>query len=75
LIQRSNLRKPAVQAFLEVLRSEKFKKELKQRLPGLTPTEETGKIIYPRSTTRVRMCSFQRIEDIADSHPLPIDII
>ncbi|MDQ1279970.1 MAG: molybdopterin molybdotransferase, partial [Thermoproteota archaeon] len=49
LIQKSRFTNPAIQSFLEVLRSEEFHKEMKQRLPGLTPTEETGKIIYPQN--------------------------
>lgn len=50
LIQKSRFAQPAVQAFLEVLRSEEFRREMKLRLPGLTPTEETGKIIYPKDS-------------------------
>ncbi|MFH0897768.1 MAG: substrate-binding domain-containing protein, partial [Candidatus Bathyarchaeota archaeon] len=52
LIQRSRFEKPSIQTFLEVLRSKEFKKELKQRLPGLSPTEETGRIIYPKDFNR-----------------------
>ena len=48
LIQRNRLTKPAVQALLEILRSDEFKRELKRRLPGLSPTEETGMIIHPK---------------------------
>ena len=39
------LKKPAVKTFLEVLGSKEFKRELK-KTPGLTPTNETGKIIH-----------------------------
>ena len=46
LVQKSRLSKPGVQAFLEVLRSAEFKKELKEKLPGLSPTEDTGAVIY-----------------------------
>ncbi|MFH0748666.1 MAG: molybdopterin biosynthesis protein [Candidatus Bathyarchaeota archaeon] len=48
LIQKSSLLKPAVKSFLEVLKSKEFKGELKQRLPGLSPTEDTGTVIFPK---------------------------
>jgi putative molybdopterin biosynthesis protein len=44
-VPREKLEKPAVKNFLEVLKSDEFKKELK-KTPGLTPTDETGKIIH-----------------------------
>ena len=44
VVPREKLEKPAVKNFLEVLKSNEFKKELK-KTPGLTPTDETGKII------------------------------
>ncbi|MEM3672645.1 MAG: molybdopterin biosynthesis protein [Candidatus Bathyarchaeia archaeon] len=47
VIQKNRLQKQPIQAFLTILRSEKFKEELKKRAPGLVPTEETGKVIYP----------------------------
>ncbi len=47
LIQKNRLSKPSVQAFLEILKSEEFKKELKDKLPGLSPTDDIGVIIYP----------------------------
>jgi len=46
VVQKSRLQMQPIQAFLEVLRSELFKEELKRRVPGLVPTEEMGKIIY-----------------------------
>ncbi|MEM3566879.1 MAG: substrate-binding domain-containing protein, partial [Candidatus Bathyarchaeia archaeon] len=46
-VQKNRLQKQPIQAFLAMLRSEKFKEELKKRAPGLIPTEETGKVIYP----------------------------
>lgn len=49
LIQKSKSSKPAIKAFLEVLRSEEFGREMKKRLPGFIPTEETGNIIYPKN--------------------------
>jgi putative molybdopterin biosynthesis protein len=48
LVQKNRLSKPSVQAFLEVLKSEEFKKELKDKLPGLSPTNNTGLVIYPK---------------------------
>ncbi|MEM3726231.1 MAG: molybdopterin biosynthesis protein [Candidatus Bathyarchaeia archaeon] len=47
VIQKNRLQKQPIQGFLAMLRSEKFKEELKKRAPGLIPTEETGKVIYP----------------------------
>lgn len=49
LIQKIRITKPAIQAFLGVLRSDEFKRELKLRLPGLSPTDETGMIIHPKN--------------------------
>ena len=48
LVQKGRLSKPSIQAFLEVLRSAEFKKELKEKLSGLSPTEDTGAVIYPK---------------------------
>jgi putative molybdopterin biosynthesis protein len=45
-IQAGRIEKQAIQAFLEMLRSEDFKNELEQRAPGLLATRETGEIIY-----------------------------
>jgi putative molybdopterin biosynthesis protein len=44
-IPREKLEKPAVKAFINALESPEFKKELK-KMPGLTPTNDTGKIIH-----------------------------
>jgi len=46
LISRDSLSKPAVQAFINVLRSERFHEELARRFPGLRATRDTGKIIW-----------------------------
>jgi len=46
VIQKSRLQRQPIQAFLDVLRSEDFKEELKKRAPGLVPTKETGKMVY-----------------------------
>jgi putative molybdopterin biosynthesis protein len=45
VIPREKFEKPAVRAFLDVLKSTEFKKELK-KTPGLTPTRDMGKIIH-----------------------------
>jgi len=45
VIPREKFEKPAVSAFLRVLKSTEFKKELK-KTPGLTPTRDIGKIIH-----------------------------
>jgi putative molybdopterin biosynthesis protein len=47
VVQKNRLQKQPIQAFVTTLKSEKFKEELKKRAPGLVPTEETGKVIYP----------------------------
>ncbi|MEM3736569.1 MAG: molybdopterin biosynthesis protein [Candidatus Bathyarchaeia archaeon] len=44
-ILKGRLTKPAVKLFVDTLGSEWFKSELPQKYPGLTPTEETGKMI------------------------------
>jgi len=48
IINRTSWNKSTVQAFLEILRSHEFKRELQQVLLGIHPTEETGKIIHPK---------------------------
>jgi molybdenum cofactor synthesis domain-containing protein len=45
LINKERLSKPAVQIFLEELRSEDFQKELVEELPGYRVLPETGKVI------------------------------
>ncbi len=40
------LDKPSVRGFLEVLRSEEFKREVAKRVPGIIPRKDTGTIIY-----------------------------
>ena len=45
VIRKDRLDKEAVKLFLEVLKSEEFRKELEKRLPGIRVTERTGKII------------------------------
>ncbi len=47
LALKTRLEKPAVKAFLQVLRSPEFKAQLEKRTPGLIATDETGKIIQP----------------------------
>ncbi len=47
VVQKSRLSKPSVQAFLDVLRSTEFRTALPATLPGLSPTDDTGAIIYP----------------------------
>ena len=47
VVPKNRLQKQPIQAFMTTLKSEKFKEELKKRAPGLVPTEETGKVIYP----------------------------
>lgn len=42
--------KKSIQVLLKVLRSEEFREEL-EKLPGLTPTKETGKVIYSPDNT------------------------
>jgi putative molybdopterin biosynthesis protein len=52
------LEKWHIKSFLETLRSEEFKQELKRRALGLTPTEETGEIIYsPKSKVAQALAS------------------
>jgi putative molybdopterin biosynthesis protein len=46
LIRKERYRKPSVQAFLEVLRSNLFRMELPKQAIGLTPDEDMGKILY-----------------------------
>ena len=48
VVQKSRLSKPSVQSFLDVLKSAEFKKELKDKLLGLSPTTDTGGIVYPK---------------------------
>lgn len=47
LVRVDRLCKPVVQAFLEVLRSDRFKSAL-QHLPGIEPLAETGVRLHPR---------------------------
>jgi putative molybdopterin biosynthesis protein len=47
LIRRERYGKPSVQAFLDVLRSREFQYELPKRAIGLTPSKETGEVLYP----------------------------
>lgn len=44
------LRQP-IRAFLEVLRSEEFKREVERRVAGIIPTEETGTVVYSPTET------------------------
>ncbi len=44
-IQAERKSKEAVRVFLDTLRSKDFRSELEQRVPGLFPTDETGKTI------------------------------
>jgi putative molybdopterin biosynthesis protein len=46
-VQKKRLQKKSIQAFIDALKSETFKEELKNRASGLVPTKDTGKIIYP----------------------------
>jgi putative molybdopterin biosynthesis protein len=46
LIRKNRFKKPSVQSFLEVLRSEEFSKELPRKAVGLHPSKDTGKILY-----------------------------
>lgn len=46
LIHRERIGKPSVQAFLAVLRSKEFKEQLSKRAIGLTPTDDTGTVLY-----------------------------
>ena len=48
LIRKERFVKDVVKAFVEVLRSEEFKTALRKRTVGLTPTKETGLVIYPQ---------------------------
>ena len=48
LVRKDALEKEAVRTFLEILKSAEFKDEIRQRTVGLTPTRETGFIIYPK---------------------------
>jgi len=45
-ISLDKLRREAVQSFLETLRSEEFKTMILNRVPGIIPTNETGKTVY-----------------------------
>ncbi len=45
VIRKERLEKESVKLFLEVLKSEEFRRELEKRLPGIRVTERTGKII------------------------------
>ena len=47
VIRRERYGKPPVQAFLDVLRSREFQYELPKRAIGLTPSKETGEVLYP----------------------------
>jgi len=46
LIQKVNLSKPSINVFLEILKSDEFKKELPKQNPGLFSDEKTGEIIF-----------------------------
>ncbi len=46
IVRLKSLRKKAVQLFIETIRSEEFKSILKREASGLTPTDETGNLIY-----------------------------
>jgi putative molybdopterin biosynthesis protein len=45
-VRADRMNKKSVKAFLSVLRSEEFKARLR-RIKGLSPTEETGDVLYP----------------------------
>lgn len=45
VIRKERLSKESVKDFIEVLKSEEFRRELEQRLPGIQVTKDTGKII------------------------------
>jgi putative molybdopterin biosynthesis protein len=49
LINKRRLSHRPVKALLESLRSQNFTKELEHALPGLSPIEDTGKIIHPET--------------------------
>jgi len=40
------INKSAVKVFVETLRSEEFKKRLMREVPGLKPTDQTGRVVY-----------------------------
>jgi len=40
------LKKPVVRAFVETLRSSEFREKLAEEVPGLVPTDQTGKLVY-----------------------------
>jgi putative molybdopterin biosynthesis protein len=42
----NKLRREPIQNFLETLKSEEFKKTVLGRVPGIIPTNETGRVIY-----------------------------
>jgi putative molybdopterin biosynthesis protein len=46
LVRAQRALSPPVRAFLDVLSSEAFARELSARVPGLTPVPETGKVIW-----------------------------
>jgi len=46
LVNFKRLKKPVVKAFIETLRSMEFREKLPREAPGLTPTEQTGKLVY-----------------------------
>jgi len=46
LVRKERVGKPSVQAFLEVLRSKEFREQLSKRAIGLTPTDDTGAVLY-----------------------------
>jgi putative molybdopterin biosynthesis protein len=49
LIRRERYAKPSVQTFLKALRSEGFRRELPARAPGLSCSEDTGRVLHPPS--------------------------
>jgi putative molybdopterin biosynthesis protein len=47
VISLNRLRRKPIKKFLETLKSEEFKKTVLDRVPGIIPTNETGRVIYP----------------------------
>ncbi len=45
VVRRDRLEKESVRLFLEVLKSEEFRRELESRLPGIRVTDRTGEIV------------------------------
>jgi putative molybdopterin biosynthesis protein len=46
LISKDRLNKKSIEAFIELLQSKEFSSALRERAPGLTPNDQSGKIIF-----------------------------